>query len=173
MCPEASSHRDSPLNSNAPAIIPIDRRLNHRASTSRGFLPWRLSDAGPPGNTHHARWAGDRNPSQQRACRASMSESALCPRQSGDTSTRLEPQAARTKRFTLAMFGKGVSGARPIALKLTGVDLKQIGCGTSPTRRRRHGIDGDRRWWAGAKGHGAIRRSDPTEGKAGSMVAMW
>jgi hypothetical protein len=28
---------------------------------------------------------------------------------------RREPQAAQTKRFTLAMAGKGFSGARPIA----------------------------------------------------------
>jgi len=40
---------------------------------------------------------------------------------------RLEPQAAQTKRFTLAMFGKGVSGARPIALKLKGVERRQTG----------------------------------------------
>jgi len=40
---------------------------------------------------------------------------------------RREPQAAQTKRFTLAMFGKGVAGARPIALKLIGVERRQSG----------------------------------------------
>jgi len=40
---------------------------------------------------------------------------------------RLEPQAAQTKRRVLAIAGKDVSGARPIALKLTGVDRRQIG----------------------------------------------
>jgi len=48
-------------------------------------------------------------------------------RQSGATSMRREPQAAQTKRFTLAMFGKGVSGARPIALKLKGIERRQTG----------------------------------------------
>jgi hypothetical protein len=41
--------------------------------------------------------------------------------------TRLEPRAARTKRRALAMFGKGISGATPIAAKLTGRDHRQIG----------------------------------------------
>jgi hypothetical protein len=40
---------------------------------------------------------------------------------------RLEPQATQTKRFTFAMFGKGVSGARPIALKLKAVERRQTG----------------------------------------------
>jgi hypothetical protein len=52
---------------------------------------------------------------------------ALCARQSGDTSKRLEPHAEQTKRFNLAMFGKGVSGARPIPAKAKGVDRRQIG----------------------------------------------
>jgi hypothetical protein len=52
---------------------------------------------------------------------------ALCPRQSGDTSTRLDPHAEQTKRFNLAMFGNGVSGARPIASKFTGVERRHSG----------------------------------------------
>ena len=52
---------------------------------------------------------------------------ALCPRKSGETSTRLEPHAEQTKRFNPAMFGKRVSGARSIASKLTGVGRRQIG----------------------------------------------
>jgi hypothetical protein len=50
-----------------------------------------------------------------------------CPRQSGDTTTRLAPHAEQRKRFNLAMFGKGVSGGKPIASKLMGVERRHCG----------------------------------------------
>ena len=46
--------------------IPIGLRLAARASPTRGFLPWRLSDAGPPACIHTRVRAGIRNPSQER-----------------------------------------------------------------------------------------------------------
>jgi delta 1-pyrroline-5-carboxylate dehydrogenase len=52
---------------------------------------------------------------------------ASCPRQSGNTSTRREPHDEQTKRFSLAMFGNGVSGASLIASKVTGVEHRQFG----------------------------------------------
>ena len=52
---------------------------------------------------------------------------ALCQRQSGDTSTRLEPQPEHTKRRAPAVAGKGVSGPSPIASKPMGVDRRQTG----------------------------------------------
>jgi hypothetical protein len=52
---------------------------------------------------------------------------ALCSRQSGDTSTRPDPQATQTKRRAPAMAEKGVSGARPIAAKWMAVDRRHIG----------------------------------------------
>jgi hypothetical protein len=52
---------------------------------------------------------------------------ALCSRQSGDTSTRPHPHATQTKRRAPAMAGKGVSGARPIAVKPMRVDRRHIG----------------------------------------------
>lgn len=50
---------------------------------------------------------------------------ALRPRQSRDTSTRGHPHAEQTNRRPVAMAGNGVSGARPIASKLTGADRRQ------------------------------------------------
>ncbi len=52
---------------------------------------------------------------------------ALYPRQSGDTSTPLEPHLDQTMRRALAIAGNGFSGARPIASKLTGVERRQSG----------------------------------------------
>jgi len=40
---------------------------------------------------------------------------------------RGDPQAEQTKRPIRAILGNGVSGARPIASKLMGVDRRQIG----------------------------------------------
>ena len=50
-----------------------------------------------------------------------------CPRESGDLSTRPEPQLERTKHMDAPMFGIGVSYARPICAKVFGVECRQAG----------------------------------------------
>jgi hypothetical protein len=84
----AACHAETVLSKAAVPSLPllqrVSRRVLHRPAhrprkqpshqiaiggyptTPRGFLPWRLSDAGPQGQLINREWAGIRNPSQLR-----------------------------------------------------------------------------------------------------------
>ena len=87
--PERCRCRDPPdtigvgRHHHVPGYPPLDRHLPHRRlpqipiaprrpqllrTSDRGFLPWRLSDAGPRAQPHPRDRTGIRNPSQQRTC---------------------------------------------------------------------------------------------------------
>jgi hypothetical protein len=86
----AACHAETVLSKAAVPSLPllqrVSRRVLHRPAhrprkqpshqiaiggyptTPRGFLPWRLSDAGPQGQLINREWAGIRNPSHPLPC---------------------------------------------------------------------------------------------------------
>jgi hypothetical protein len=52
----------------------------HRLRTSRGFLPWRVSDDGPQRTLHRLLGAVDRNPAREPALEGAKSNSTSLPR---------------------------------------------------------------------------------------------